>query len=294
MAAIHWDRHLVELIRRTATDLPSDVEAALKRAWRREVRGGQGAWALQSILDGVRLARQTGVPLSQDSGALIFYYSVPSGFDTNALVARTRAAVARATRLGYLRQNTFDPVSGAVFPTNVAQASPVIFFEQGARKTVEVRLLLKGTGSELMGRQYSLPDSALGANADLDGVRRCILDAVWHQQACGCGPVTAGVCIGGDRATAYAHATRQFLRKVGDGSHLKVLAELERRVLRESRTLDIGPIGLGGKSALLDVKIDAISHLPSCYFVTVAFMCCAYRRRGAVLGPSGGLRRWLY
>ena len=289
-----WDENLLELIRRTATDLPSDVEAGIRRALRQEKKGSRAAWVLQKTLENAALARRNGAPLCQDTGTLIFYFSVPVGFDTNMLASCVRAAVSRATRLGYLRQNTIDSVSGAPYETNIAHGAPELYFQQGARKTIDVRLILKGGGCENVGCQYSLPDAGLKAERDLEGARRCVLDAVWKAQGKGCAPGVVGVCIGGDRASGYLHAKEQFLRKLGDRSNVNRLARLEERILKESRALGIGPMGLGGKSTLLGVKIGALSRLPACYFVTVSYMCWAFRRRGAVLGPGGGLRRWLY
>jgi fumarate hydratase, class I len=290
----HWEENLLELIRRTSTDLPVDVETGLHKALEREKKGSHGWWVLELILRNVELARKKGAPICQDTGVLNFYFSVPVGFDTNALVAWTRAAVSRATRHGFLRQNTIDCISGASYETNIAHASPVFHFQQGARKNVDVRLIMKGGGSENMGRQFSLPDTELNAGRDLDGVRRCILDAVWTIQGSGCAPGVLGVCLGGDRASGYAFAAEQFLRKLGEKSPVKSLDRLEDRVTKETMQLGIGPMGLGGKTTLLGVKIGALSRVPACYFVTVSYMCWAFRRRGVLLGPTGGVDRWLY
>jgi fumarate hydratase class I len=285
---------LFELIRRTSVDLPSDVEQALRRALTAEKRGSRGRWVLETILENVRKARENDAPLCQDTGSLIFHFFVPSGFDTNALAAVARVAVARATRLGYLRQNTIDSVSGEAYETNVAHGAPQFYFEQCARSTVDVRLIMKGGGSENVGRQYSLPDARLKAGRDLDGVRRCALDAIIEAQGNGCAPGVLGVCIGGDRATGYEHSKAQFLRRLDDKSEVKVLARLEDRILKESRLLEIGPMGLGGSTSLMSVKMGALSRLPASFFVTVSYMCWALRRRGALLSVNGGLKRWLY
>jgi len=294
MKKSHWEKNLFELIRRTSTQLPKDVETRIKRALKQERKGSHAAWVLSEVLANVDRARKLGVPICQDTGSLHFYFRVPVGFDTNALVAATRTAVSKATREGYLRQNTIDSVSGAPYETNVAHSAPVFNFQQGARKNVDVRLIMKGGGSENVGRQYSLPDEALGAGRDMDGVRKCVLDAVWQAQGNGCAPGVVGVCIGGDRSTSYSFAREQFLRKLGDKSNIKVLARLEDRIARDARKLGIGPMGLGGKSTLMGVKIAALSRLPASFFVSVSFMCWAFRRRGAVLGPEGGVHRWLY
>jgi fumarate hydratase class I len=290
----HWVKNLVELIRRTSTDLPADVELALRRAHRQERKGSHAAWALEQMLESVAQARRKDVPLSEDTGFLRFTYSVPVGFDTNALASRTQSAVALATRRGYLRENTLDAISGASFATNVAQASPVMHFQQGARKTIELRLVMKSGASENEGRQYTLPDPTLGADRNLEGARRCLLDAIWRAQGSGCQPCTLGACIGGDRASGQEQANLQFLRKLGTRSAVKAVARMEEQVLREARQLGIGPAGLGGRSALLGSHVDTLSRLPSSYFVTVSFMEWTFRRRGVLMGPEGGAHRWLY
>ena len=290
----YWQKNIVELIRRTSTSLPADVEGALKRNLRKEKKGSHAAWFLDGLLENVQLARSESLPICQDTGTLNFYYSVPAGFDTNALVAETKRAVSEATRHGYLRQNTINAVTGLPVITNVSDGSPVFHFTQGARKTVDVRLVMKGGGCENVGQQYSLPNVALDAGRDLAGVRKCVLDAVWQAQGNGCAPGIVGVCIGGDRASGMACAKQQFLRKIGDRSPLKKLAQFERMILRESAKLGIGPMGGGGRSTLLDVKVGTLSRLPASFFVSVSFMCWAFRRRGALLGPEGGVQRWLY
>ncbi|MFO7870049.1 MAG: fumarate hydratase [Kiritimatiellia bacterium] len=293
MKKAHWEKNIHELIRRTSVDLPADVEAAIRRALRRQKKSSRAAWVLETMIENAERARSNDVPICQDTGTLTFYFSVPSGFDTNALAAITRSAISKATRRGYLRQNTFDSISGDSYQTNIAHGSPVFYFEQGGRKTVDVRLLMKGGGCENVGRQYSLPDPELEAERDLIGVRKCILDAVWRAQGRGCSPGVVGVCVGGDRSTGYAHAKRQFLRKLGKKSHVKDLARLEDRIMKDVKHLGIGPMGLGGEPTLLGARIDALSRLPASFFVTVSYMCWAFRRRGVLLGSAGGIQRWL-
>ncbi len=289
-----WREHIFDLIRRTATDLPADVERAIRRAQLREKRGGNAWWVLGEILQNVKLARRHDAPLCQDTGTLSFYFIVPPGFDTNALVGATREAIAMATRAGYLRQNAIDPVSGVPYQTNVAPGSPVFSFRQGARKTVDARLIMKGGGSENVSAQYVLPDGELGADRDLEGVRRCILDAIWQAQGQGCAPGILGVCVGGDRASGYEHAKSQFLRKLNERSPNRTLARLEASVMWDANKLGVGPMGLGGRTTVFGVHIDALSRVPATYLVTVSYMCWALRRRGMLLGPEGGLKRWLY
>jgi fumarate hydratase class I len=272
---------VTELIRTCSSSLPDDVEKALARALRREERAGSAAVVLRTILDNVRLARKNGTPLCQDTGTLTFF--IDAALRRRLTPAHVKAAVARATERGYLRKNTIDSVSGVSFDDNCADGAPVIhYIERTAAERGTVTLLMKGGGSENMSRQYSLPDGVLGAGRDLAGVRACVLDAVQKAQGYGCAPGILGVCIGGDRTTGYETAKEQLLRPLADVSGDKRLAALEKSLLTEANSLGIGPMGLGGKTTLLGVKIAARPRVPASFFVTVAYLCWAARRQSLV------------
>lgn len=274
---------LTALIRETSSSLPDDVEKALGAALRREKSGTSAAVVLRTILDNVKLARKTGTPLCQDTGTLTFF--VDAALKRRVTPSVLGKAVARATEKGYLRKNTIDAVSGVSYDDNCAAGAPVVHYvDRPAAERGTVTLVMKGGGSENMSRQYSLPDSALGAGRDLAGVRACVLDAVQKAQGYGCAPGILGVCVGGDRATGFEVAKEQLLRALGDASSDGRLAALEKKLLREANALGIGPMGLGGKTTLLGVKLAARPRVPASFFVTVAYMCWACRRRSAVVG----------
>lgn len=289
-----WTKALSELIRRTSSDLPRDVEAALRKARQGEKPQSAARWALDTILDNTKLARARGAPLCQDTGALLFYCEVPFRFDTRPVTAAIHAAVRQATRQGSLRPNTIDPLTGGSCAHNLGAGAPVIHFEFTARRTVTIRLIMKGGGSENVSAQFSLPDTRLKAGRDLKGVRRCMLAAVAQAQGNGCAPGVLGVCIGGDRATGAACAKRQLLRPLNDHAPDAGLAVLERQALADAQKLGIGPMGFGGATTLLGVKIGGLARLPASYFVSIAYMCWAFRRRGIVLDASGRVVRHLY
>ena len=278
-----FDR-LVALIRETSASLPEDVLAAIRRAKRMEASGSSAAVVLQTILDNCALAKKKGTPLCQDTGTLTFF--VDARLRRRVTPEILKKAVARATELGCLRKNTIDAVTGKSYDDNCAESAPVIHYVDRPGVT----LLLKGGGSENMSRQYSLPDAALGAGRDLAGVRKCVLDAVQKIQGYGCAPGILGVCIGGDRATGFEVAKEQLLRPLDEnggiggmgaegGMGCVELQKLEKALLKEANDLGIGPMGLGGKTTLLGVKIAARTRVPASFFVTIAYMCWACRRR---------------
>ena len=286
-----WSRSILELIRRASTQLPDDVFNALRNAGA-AAEVPRAASILSSLCRNAEIARANSTPMCQDTGTLTFWVETPSDTPRNKLARAIRNAVAEATRRGFLRQNTILPVDEESVPDNVAEGSPTIHFDESEEvEFVRVSLLLKGGGCENMSTQYSLPDATIAAGRDLQGVRTCVLHAVWRAQGMGCAPGILGVCIGGDRAGGYARAKKQLLRKLDDVSPDPVLAQLESRLLEEANTLEIGPMGLGGKTTLLGVKICGASRLPASFFVTVAYSCWACRRATMVIDVATGLEK---
>jgi fumarate hydratase, class I len=285
---------LVELIRRTSAEIPDDIQAALLHALKQEKAATIAESALKIIQRNVELAMQKSQPICQDTGTVLFYVEGPPGLDQTAFEATAREAVVFATRKGYLRQNSVNSLTGVNDGTNVGPGAPVFHFQQHRSPHVEVRLVLKGGGCENVGAQYSLPVEELQANRDLPGCRRVILDAVLQAQGKGCGPGVLGVCIGGDRATGYEYSKRQFLRLLPDRNLVPELDALEQDILTTANKLGIGPMGFGGHTTLLGVKIGALNRVPASFFVSVSYMCWAFRRHGVRLAADGQIESWLY
>jgi fumarate hydratase class I len=287
---------MLELIRRTSAYLPPDVSSVIEMHRALEQKGSKADLALSLVAYNIGLAKRLSAPICQDTGTITFYVKSPVGFDQLELQDACCDAVAEATAKGYLRQNSVDSVSGRNTGNNLGAGSPVFHWHQHRKDTVDVRLILKGGGCENMSAQYSLPATLHGqrCDRDLEGVRACIMDAVWQAQGKGCGPGFLGVCIGGDRAVGYEHAKEQLLRELDDTNPDPKLAELEARILHEANQLDIGPMGFGGRLTVGGCKVGARNRLPASFFVSVAYMCWAFRRRGVVLDAAGEVVDWLY
>ncbi len=287
-------KSLLELIRKTSSELPKDIQKAIDKGSQAEEKDSRGSYALNVIQENIQLACDTSLPLCQDTGTITFYVHAPVGFDQLAFMKEAKKAVAEATRIGYLRQNSVDSVTGYNSGDNLGPGTPVFHFDQWKKKTVEVKLILKGGGCENVSAQYSLPDSRLNAGRDLTGVQKAALDAVLQAQGKGCGPGILGICVGGDRSTGYEHAKMQFLRLLDDRSDDPTLEKLEQSVLEMSNQLGIGPMGFGGKTTLLGVKASKLNRLPASFFVSVSYMCWAFRRQGITLDAKGIIKKWLY
>ena len=275
---------LLELVRRTSTDLPPDVEQALTAARGREAAGSAAQGALNTILQNVELSRRNSTPICQDTGTPIFYVRHPEGWSTRKLREQIRAAVAEATRKSYLRPNAVDAITDKNSGNNLGDdAFPTIHFEEVEGDQLTVDLMLKGGGCENVGAQYSMPDSRLGAGRDLKSVRKVVLDAVHKAQGQGCAPGILGVAIGGDRGSSYYASKETLWRKMDEANPDPQLAELEQRLTAEANQLGIGPMGFGGQTTVLGVKMTGMHRLPASFFVSVSYMCWAHRRRRMIV-----------
>ncbi len=289
---------LVELITQTATNLPPDVRAAMANAGVNEKPSTQASQALNIIFSNIDMAVEDEGPICQDTGMPTFYVHTPVGVSQIEIGKAIRAAVAEATRRGKLRPNSVDSITGANSGDNLGPGTPVIHYEQWEEDEIEVKLMLKGGGCENKNIQYSLPMNLekLGrADRNLEGVRKCLLHAVWQAQGQGCAPGALGVCIGSDRAHGYDVAKEQLFRTLDDVNPDPRLAELEERVIKEANTLGVGAMGFGGNVSLIGCKIAAANRLPASFFVSVAYECWAFRRLGIRMdAKDGAITKWLY
>jgi len=271
---------ILELIRRTATDLPADVEERLRAAVEKEEPGSAARGALETILKNVELSRKNSTPICQDTGTPIFYVRYPFGWSTRQLREQIRAALAEATKRSYMRPNAVNAIYDKNTGNNLGGDDfPYIHFEEVDGDELTIELMLKGGGCENVGAQYSLPDNRLGAGRDLAGVRKVVLDAVHRAQGQGCAPGVLGVAIGGDRGSSYFASKEVLFDKLGESSADPKLAALEQQITEEANQLGIGPMGFGGKTTVLGTRITGLHRLPASYFVSVSYMCWAYRRR---------------
>lgn len=296
---LHFKQSILELITDTSTNLPPDVRRAIKAAQQKETQGTRSALALETIATNIDMACDNVGPICQDTGMPTFYVHTPIGANQIEMKKWIREAIAEATKLGKLRTNSVDSLTGKNSSDNLGPGTPIIHWEQWENNDeIEVKLILKGGGCENKNIQYSLPTELehLGkAGRNLEGVRKCILHAVWQAQGHGCSIGVVGVCIGGDRTSGYDFAKMQLFRTLDDVNPEPKLAELEQYILENADKLQIGTMGFGGNSTLIGCKIGVLNRLPASFFVSVAYECWAFRRQGVILdAKTGSIKRWLY
>lgn len=294
----HFEDSVYKLIVETSTNLPGDVRVAIKAAQEAEDRATRAGLSLSTIATNIEMAECNVSPICQDTGMPTFVVHTPVGANQIVMKAAIKNAIARATKDGKLRTNSVDSLTGANTGDNLGPGTPVIHFEQWEQEDVDVRLILKGGGCENKNIQYSLPMEIEGlgkAGRDLDGIRKCVMHAIYQAQGQGCSAGFIGVGIGGDRTTGYELAKQQLFRRVDDTNSNEELRKLEEYVMDNANKLGIGTMGFGGAVTLLGCKVGVMNRLPASFFVSVAYNCWAFRRQGVLLdAATGELKEWIY
>tara|TARA_Y100000768_G_scaffold383411_2_gene365523 strand:+ start:19185 stop:20087 length:903 start_codon:yes stop_codon:yes gene_type:complete len=285
---------ILELLRITSTVIPDDVQKVVLEALKREAKNTSAKYAMDIIQANIKLAKMKSQPLCQDTGTIIIKVYHPPGFMQQKFKKICEKAVVKATKLGYLRQNSVDSLTGKNDSMNIGPGHPQFHFIEHNKKSLELKCMLKGGGCENVGAQYAMPFVELDAGRDLAGVRKVILDAIQKAQGKGCGPGALGICIGGDRGSGQMHAKEQLLRKLDDTNPIPELAKLEKDIVKTANKLGIGPMGFGGKTTLLACKIGHLNRLPASYYVSISYMCWAFRRQGIKLDKNNKISKWLY
>ncbi|MCI3925124.1 fumarate hydratase [Paenibacillus sp. TRM 82003] len=293
-----FEQSIYDLIVETSTNLPADVRRAIKAGAKRESSGTRAALSMSTITNNITMAEMNVSPICQDTGMPTFIVHTPVGTNQIEMKKAIRSAIARTTKDGKLRTNSVDSLTGDNTGDNLGPGTPVIHFEQWERDDIEVKLILKGGGCENKNIQYSLPTELPGlgkAGRDLDGIRKCIMHAVYQAQGQGCSAGFIGVGIGGDRTTGYELAKHQLFRTVEDVNPNEDLRKLEEYVMEHANELGIGTMGFGGEVTLLGCKIGVNNRLPASYFVSVAYNCWAFRRQGVLIdAATGDINEWVY
>jgi fumarate hydratase class I len=280
------------LLEKTSTVLPDDVYESLSKALLKEQENSVAQDTLSIILESARRSRESGIPICQDTGSLFAIVKTHPSESVFFIESAIKKALRTLTEKGVLRQNCVDSITDRNTGDNTGEHVPQIHFIPWQGPT-RISVMFKGGGSENVSTQYALPHSELKAGRDLDGVRKCILDAVFKAQGKGCAPGILGVCIGGDRASGLLISKEMLLHRIDTVNESPVLAKLEDTVLEQANSLEIGPMGLGGKTTLLGVRIGTAGRHPASFFVTVSYSCWATRRSTIELDDEGGIVRWL-
>ena len=272
----------VELIRRAVIQLPKDIENALVKAVTDE-ESEAGKVQLKAILENVKLAREVGAPMCQDTGLLVFFLKVGDKFGSvsglsNALIQ----AAKRATLEVPLRPNAVHPITRKNSGDNTGLGIPYLDWDFIQGDFLEVTILPKGAGSENMS-SVGMLNPAEG----LPGLKKFVVDTIIAAGGRPCPPIVVGVGVGGTVDGALKLGKKALLRPIDRRHPDPDIAKLETDLLEALNMTGIGPMGLGGKFTALGVNVEyAYCHTASLP-VGVNIQCWADRRAAARIHLDG-------
>jgi fumarate hydratase subunit alpha len=266
----------VNLLKLAAIRLPQDVKEALGKAYREE-RSPIGKSQLKIILDNVEVAEETETPMCQDTGLVSFYLKVGSHLGGLERIERIlQRAVRRATVEVPLRPNTLDFFTQKNTNDNTGRHIPYIYWKIVSGDFIEVTAFPKGGGSE-----NTCALRMLKPIEGLEGLKKFVVESVVKAGGMPCPPTIVGVGVGGGANIAMELAKMSLLRPINEPNANETAALLERELYEAVNKTGIGPMGLGGDSTTLAVKLEYSHRHPASYPAAVAFQCWAARRATA-------------
>jgi fumarate hydratase subunit alpha len=269
---------VVEMIRRAETTLPADVVNALRRHMKHE-QGTIPKLQFELMLKNLELAKKLSAPICQDTGTLTFFILLGQDLKLSFnLEEAITEAVSIATQEVPLRASVVDPLTRQPEKSNTGKKQPATHIELVEGKNLQIDLLVKGAGSENCGRLFMMRP-----NEGIQGIERAVVLTLTEAWGRPCPPVIVGIGVGGSMETAPMLAKHALLRPLDEPNPDKTLAGLEHKIERAANRLKIGPMGLGGKTTVLDVHIEKAACHTASLPVAIALQCWPARRAKAKL-----------
>lgn len=269
---------ICKLFKQAVIELPPDVKRALEKAYEKET-SQIAKLNLEAILENIKAARELKIPMCQDTGLPIVFVKL-GNVEVEELYEGIRKGVEKATREIPLRPNVVDPLTRKNTGNNTGNGIPQIDVELIDEDHIELTVFPKGFGSE---NNNALKMGLPGEGAE--GVKEFVLDTVIKAGGKPCPPIVVGVGIGGSSDMVMKMAKKALLREVGVFHPEERIATLERDILKLVNQTGIGPMGLGGDTTALDVKIEMADTHTAGLPIGVCIQCWADRHVSTVLKP---------
>jgi fumarate hydratase subunit alpha len=267
---------ICSLYRDSVIELPKDVKNALKEAYANE-NDETARLNLKAIIDNIEAAHENGIPMCQDTGLPIVFVKL-GDVKVENLYMGIRNGVEKATITVPLRPNVVDPFTRENTSTNTGKGIPLVDVEVVEGDYLELTIFPKGFGSENNNAlKMALPGEGI------EGVKKFVLETVLAAGGKPCPPTRIGVGIGGSSDYALKLAKKALLRDVNSKNSDKRLAELEEELLKSINSTGIGPMGLGGKTTALDVKVELADTHTAGLPIGVCIQCWAARHASKIL-----------
>jgi len=272
---------IVELIRKAETELPKDVIDSLKKAY--DTEEGVAKTQIEAILTNIDLAKKSKRPMCQDTGIQTFFVTVGEDFPhIEKLKEIILNGVKKATKEIPLRPNTVDTLTNENHKDNTGLQIPYITWEFSEGSDVKITALPKGGGSENMSKL-----GMLKPGVGIEGVKDFVVEEMIKAAGNPCPPTVVGIGIGGGADLSLKLGKKALLRPVGERHKDKIIAKIEEELIKRINASGIGPMGLGGKTTVLDVHIEKAHRHPASLPVGIAVQCWADRRAHMIIHSDG-------
>lgn len=259
-ACINVDSSLLECIKKAR-----DNEEGLPRS------------ILDQIIENDVLASEIHLPICQDTGIVVAFVEIGNKVFINGdLNYAISEGVRLAYKEGYLRKSTLNNPLDRV--NTMDNLPPIIHVKTCLGDKLKITLCPKGAGSENMSKLKMLAPSE-----GIQGVKKFVIDTIKEAGGRPCPPLIVGVGIGGTIEKCALIAKEALLRPLDDHCQIESGRVLEEELLKEINDLNIGPMGLKGKTTALAVKVNLfpchIASLPVC----VNIQCHVSRHKEVIL-----------
>jgi len=277
---------MIEPIKKAVTTLPKPTMDALEKA--KEIEDDAGRVQLEAILQAVDIGESEGIPICQDTGTPTFFMNLGSDYpaldELNTIKGSLRKAIQVATEEVPIRPNTVHPFTGKNPGDNTGINIPWINWSITEGSDLTMTYLPKGGGCTNMS-QLTMMTPGRG----IKGVKEIVLERIASMEGKPCPPTIVGVGIGGSASIAMNLAKESLLRPVGQRHRESMIADLEAELMERANRLGVGPMGVGGKTTVLDVKIEYDYRHPASFPVAITPQCWANRRVSLKLLPEGSI-----
>ena len=268
---------IVQLIKKAETELPTDVVKSLENAYK--IEEGVAKTQIDAILKNIDLAKKSGRPMCQDTGIQTFFVEVGIGFPgISKLKKIIENGVKKATKEVPLRPNTMNPLTGINHKDNIGEHIPYITWDFIEGDKVTITDFPKGGGSENMSKL-----AMLKPGVGIEGVKDFVVEEMIKAGGQPCPPTVVGVGIGGGADLSLKLGKKSLLRPVGVRNKDKNIAKIEEELIKRINASGIGPMGLGGKTTVLDVHVEIAHRHPASLPVGIAVQCWADRRAKMII-----------
>lgn len=267
---------ICRLYKEAVIKLPVDVKKALEDAHTLE-KDETALLNLEAILENIKIAEEKNLPLCQDTGLPIIFVKLGKVHVEN-LKEGIINGVKKATDLVPLRPNVVDPLTRKNSGNNIGRFIPQIDIELVDTDQLEITIFPKGFGSE----NNNALKMALPGEGE-EGIKQFVLETVLSAGGKPCPPTVVGVGIGGSSDMALKLAKKALLRNIGEHHPEERMAKMEKEMLEMVNATGIGPMGLGGKTTALDVKIEYADTHTAGLPIGVCIQCWAARRATGIL-----------